>query len=286
MLSTLLSSSSVTSTNINLVDIVAHRRPTAYRSYDQIYMMTGDMLTQVNLMQDYLYNKDVIFLGDGDGMSMLFGLFAAKEIIQSPKSISVLDFDERIINNVLSFSKEYNINVKFHCDKYNVIQRVPQKYMNKYNFFYINPPYGSKNSGKSCEAWLHRCMDLCKDESSGCIIIPYDPEQKWTIEAMLNIQKFLSEHGFVIRDMVSFMHSYHLKDNPHLHSATIIVDRVISINSEYTSQELPDKLVKNLYGEPCLIPKYIDDDESIKGKPNYKWKYGKKSWLDYCQQPS
>ena len=278
MLSTLLPSSLVTSTNMNLVDIVVNRRPTANRSFDQIYMMAGDMLKQVELMQDYLYDRDIIFLGDGDGMSMLFGLFATREIIQSPKSISVLDFDERIINNALNFSKECNFNIKFYCNKYNVIQRVPKKYMNKYNFFYINPPYGSKNSGMSCEAWLHRCMDLCKVESSGCIIIPYDPEKKWTIDAMLNIQTFLLAYGFVIRDMVSFIHSYHLHDNPHLRSATIIVDRVIPKTSEFTSQELPADFVKYLYGSTRPIPKYIDDDGSINGNPNYKWKYGRKHW--------
>ena len=64
MLSSLLSSASVVREYVSLVDIVAYRRPTANRVFDQIYMMTGDMLTQVNVMQDYLTDKDVIFLGD------------------------------------------------------------------------------------------------------------------------------------------------------------------------------------------------------------------------------
>ena len=114
MLSSLLSSASVVREYVSLVDIVAYRRPAANRVFDQIYMMTGDMLTQVDVMQDYLTDKDVIFLGDGDGMSMLFGLFSVKNIINSPKSISVLDFDERIVNNIINFSLEYGFEEKLH----------------------------------------------------------------------------------------------------------------------------------------------------------------------------
>lgn len=280
MLSTLLSTASVAREYVSLVDIVAYRRPSANRIFDQIYMMTGDMLTQVDVMQNYLSGKDVVFLGDGDGMSMLFGLFSVKEIIESPKSISVLDFDERIVNNILNFSQEFEFEKKLNLfsEKYNVIQTISDKYRNKYDFFYINPPYGSKNAGVSCEVWLHRCMDLCKSTCSGCIIIPYDLQQQWTVEAMLYIQKFLLEHGFIIRDMVSYMHSYHLKDNPILRSATLIVDRINVVESEYSYQELPTDLLKNLYGSPRPIPKYIRDDGTLTGVPDYDWKYGKKFW--------
>lgn len=280
MLSTLLSSASVAREYVSLVDIVAYRRPSANRLFDQIYMMTGDMLTQVDIMQDYLATKNVVFLGDGDGMSMLFGLFATKGIINSPKSLSVLDFDERIVNNALNFSEEFRFSdkLRFSCEKYNVIERIPDKHREKYDFFYINPPYGSKNTGVSCEVWLHRCMDLCKTASSGCIIIPYDMEQEWTVKAMIYVQKFLLSHGFVIRDMVSYMHSYHLKDNPVLRSATLIVDRIDNVQSEYASQNLPVELLKNLYGEPRPIPRYICDNGTPTGEPNYDWEYGKEFW--------
>lgn len=280
MLSSLLSSASVVREYVSLVDIVAYRRPAANRVFDQIYMMTGDMLTQVDVMQDYLANKDVIFLGDGDGMSMLFGLFSVKNIINSPKSISVLDFDERIVNNILNFSHEFKFEDKLHisCEKYNVIERIPKNHEKKHDFFYINPPYGSKNAGISCEVWLHRCMDLCKDACSGCIIIPYDREQEWTINAMVYVQKFLLENGFVIRDMVSYMHSYHLKDNPVLRSATLIVDRIKVKQSKYSLETLPKDLLKNLYGSPRPIPKYICDDNTPNGKADYEWEYGKEFW--------
>ena len=272
MLSSLLSSASVVREYVSLVDIVAYRRPAANRVFDQIYMMTGDMLTQVDVMQDYLTDKDVIFLGDGDGMSMLFGLFSVKNIINS---------DERIVNNIINFSLEYGFEEKLHisCEKYNVIERIPERHKNRYDFFYINPPYGSKNAGISCEVWLHRCMDLCKNACSGCIIIPYDREQEWTIHAMVYVQKFLLENGFVVRDMVSYMHSYHLKDNPILRSATLIVDRIEAKQSKYSSKNLPLDILKNLYGSPRPIPKYICDDNTPYGKADYDWEYGKEFWI-------
>lgn len=74
------------------------------------------------------------------------------------------------------------------------------------------------------------------------------------------------------------MHSYHLKDNPVLRSATLIVDRVESIESKYSSQKLPIELLKNLYGSPRPIPIFICDDGTLTGTPDYNWEYGKEFW--------
>ncbi|MCL2311720.1 MAG: bis-aminopropyl spermidine synthase family protein [Firmicutes bacterium] len=279
MLAKLVSDPSVKKELVSLVDIVAYRRPPANRLFDQIYMMTGDMLTQVDLMHNYINDKKVIFLGDGDGMSMLFGLFSVKDIIKAPREMTVLDFDQRIINNVKSFSNDFKFHSRFefNYETYNVINPVPPTHRERYNFFYINPPYGSKNAGGSTEAWLHRCMDLCTNNSAGCIIVPYDIEQPWTIKAMISIQKFLLNNGFVIRDMVSYMHSYHLKDNPMLKSATLIVDRYEKVSSPHSTSDLPPEFLRNLYGSPRAIPKYIRDD-GLTGVPDYGWKYGEEFW--------
>ncbi len=104
-------------------------------------------------MQDYLKDKKVVFLVDGDGMSIMFGLFASKELIAKPKSITVLGFDQRIINNITNFSKEYQFHdlCKVESENYNVIDPVARQSPQKYDFFYINLPYGSKNAGISCE---------------------------------------------------------------------------------------------------------------------------------------
>jgi hypothetical protein len=100
-------------------------------------------------------------------------------------------------------------------------------------------------------------MELCTTNSSGCIVIPYDDRQPWSQEAMLNIQRYLTDHGFAIRDMVSQMHYYHLKDNPGLQSATIIVDRVALGKPKYYQERISAEDLKNLYGIPRPLPHYI-----------------------------
>ncbi|MEY8414174.1 bis-aminopropyl spermidine synthase family protein [Lachnospiraceae bacterium 62-26] len=280
MLSNILASRNIDKKLVELVDIVANSRPLANREYDQIYMFTVDMIIQAELMSDYIKNKKIVFVGDGDGMSMLFELLMQNSIIPSAQNMTVFDFDERILNNISDIVKRNNSIVPLNCIKYNIIDCVPKEQKRQFDFFYINPPYGSKNGGASCLAWLYRCMDLCCKKCSGCIVIPYDTEKNWTVKNMRNIQEFLIKHGFVIRDMISYMHRYHLDDNPTLKSATLIVDRVNYTTNEYSSEILPCSMIKNLYGKEKKLPRYILDDGSPYGLKDYDWVYGKDDfWL-------
>ena len=81
MLSNILASRNIDKKLVELVDIVANSRPLANREYDQIYMFTVDMIIQAELMSDYIKNKKIVFVGDGDGMSMLFELLMQNSII-------------------------------------------------------------------------------------------------------------------------------------------------------------------------------------------------------------
>ena len=47
-------------------------RPKPIREFDQIYMKTNDMISQAELTLPMLKGKRILFLGDGDGMSVLF----------------------------------------------------------------------------------------------------------------------------------------------------------------------------------------------------------------------
>ena len=117
-------------------------------------------------------------------------------------------------------------------------------------------------------------MDYCTDYCGGCIVIPYDRSLAWTCKAMNSIQLFLLKNGFVIRDMISNMHRYHLKDNPGLRSATIIVDRIDKVESKYKGVYLPKDTCIHLYGSPRKIPRYIMDTDETYGEPDYNWEYG------------
>lgn len=262
---------------INTLDAIIYRRPLPNREFDQIYMLASNMFTQAKYIAEFIKEKNIVFLGDGDGMSILLSALSTKNIISKICSMGVYDFDERILLNIEKQIKNLHISeISYEYGLYNVIMPVAKENINKYNFFYINPPYGSKNEGLSCQIWIDRCLDFCDTQCSGCIIIPYDHKLPWSVKNMYNVQSYLLRKGFVIRDMVSYMHQYHLDDNPELQSAALIVERIFGGEAEYSNEYLAPHLVKNLYGSPKKIPKYIYAcNEDIYGRKDYSWKYGK-----------
>lgn len=259
---------------INIIDTIVYSRPLPNREYDQIYMRALDMVKQAKFVEQFVSEKKIVFLGDGDGMSVLlsalnFGI----------NSIGLYDFDERILLNTKKQVNNLNIKIPIQCNLYNVIMPIENSDLNKYDFFYINPPYGSYNEGLSCRIWIDRCIDLCTDQCSGCIIIPYDSRLSWTIHNMHKIQLYLLDKGFIIRDMISYMHQYHLEDNPNLKSATLIVEKISDSTGDYSGEFLDKELVKNLYGRPRIIPKYITmSEENMWGQKDYSWDYGKEGF--------
>lgn len=211
-------------------------------------------------------------------MSASLVLFSEAGIIPKIKSATVLDFDERILNGILKCRDKHSAKIEMNLEFYNVIEPIPKKYQEKFDFFYINPPYGSKNVGLSSIVWLYRCMDLIKKDAEGIIVIPYDSNIEWTKDAMVRIQKFLIDNGFVIKEMITDLHYYHLDDNPKLTSSSLLVERTAYKNSKYQDKYMPFELVKNLYGDFLKIPRYIYDDNTLFEKPHYDWKYGDENW--------
>lgn len=261
----------------NLIDLtyekiaekIKENRPLPLRKFDQTYMKTGSMIFQAKQFYHYLENKNVVFLGDGDGAELMYGLLLAKGLVEKVKGVTLLDFDERILNyhrkvyekNCLSSFYQLNL------INYNVLNPVPKHLKNTFDMFYINPPYGSKNKGFSCITWLTRCLDLCKDKCYGCIIIPCSDEYQWSIEAMETIQKYLIDNGFIIREFYPNIHHYFLDID--LTSSTLIVERIRSTQNKYSNEKLPEEMIKNLYGTNIDMPISIIDDGSDYGIEKY-----------------
>lgn len=275
------------SNKLDALGIVTRGRPRPYREYDQIYMLDDDMISQIDVLCRYSRGKKIAFLGDGDGISVLLALLTNEDEYSRPESITIFDFDERILNNYKNIIKSNKFSIKLECVLQNFIEPIPKQYYNKYDFFYINPPYGSKNFGDSCISWLHRCFEACgcdrfdidtNNPVQGCIVIPYDLNQYWTRKNMLNIQNFLSSHGFVVREMRPFMHRYHLQDNPELRSASLFVEQIEKTNLAYRGTNLSSESIKTLYGRERPVPHFIRDNGDECGYRDMEWEYGKEFW--------
>lgn len=259
---------------IDYVDLLLYNRPIPHREYDQIYMRAKYMLKQVTYVQETLKGKRIAFLGDGDGMSLLLALLSQRYQL-GIDSMTVFDFDDRILNTFKSISKDYQLKIPIRYELYNVIDPISPNHRGQFDFFYINPPYGSKNHGLSCIMWLMRCMELSTVDSEGCIIIPNDTRFPWVQSCMENITHFLLSDGFQILQTLSNIHKYHLSDNPDLQSSMLHVKRISDCPPPYAGSRFPLSMCANLYGSTRAIPRYIYASSSNPyGAPDFNWEYG------------
>lgn len=212
----------VTQEELELIQELSSLKPSPNRAIDQIYMKPICMLWQVKLIASYITGKDLIFMGNGDHISILCGIYA------KPKSITVLDIDPRIVKSIRRIGKKYKVEI--NTFQYDVLKPLPKNFVRKFNFFYTNPPYGSKNAGQSGITFVSRCIEACKFPSQGCIVLPHDDQRVWTKQVMENTQKFLLKQGWIIIEKLVGLHIYYL-DDATLASGTMIVERIKNIES-------------------------------------------------------
>lgn len=239
-------------------------RPKPQRDVDQIFMLPGSQLNQAKLMSPYIRDKSVAFVGDGDAMALVFALLTREGVIDGPSQMVVLDFDTRIVDFINETARSFNIHDNLEAIQYNAIDPVPEAMRESFDVFYTNPPYGRSNRGKSGLGFLVRCMALCKSvNSSGIAVLPYR-SHTWSAPAMLDIQSFMTKHGYVVADMLQGMHLYHLDDSPDLRSATVVFDRAERATTPYLNSQLPEEIVKYFYGSANMaIPRSVTADGSL-----------------------
>lgn len=235
-------------------------RPKPIREIDQIFMLPGSQLNQAKLISSYLRNREVVFVGDGDCMSLVIGMLAKERVIDRPTYMHVLDFDERIVKFVRQASEQFGFSEYIEAHLYNVRHPVPDGLKQRSDLFYTNPPYGSKNRGMSGIVFLARCMELCKPvQSHGVAILPYRHHEPWSRDAMFEIQRFIIQQGYVVAEMLQEMHAYHLDDRPRLHSGTVVMDRVERKDPPFVGRELSENELCKFYGESQpRVPERVD----------------------------
>ena len=231
----------------DLALIVEKARPIPRRDVDQIWMYNRAMVVQATKCFGHLQNKHCVFLGDGDGASSYYALLQHNKLVHPIASITVLDFDDNILNYHKSIISSHNIDIDCKYINYNVRDIVPQNLKNQFDFFYINPPYASHNNGASIKAWLHRCIDLIKDHAQGCIIIPTDKDYPWSIANTKEIEKFLSDYGFSVKEIFFNLHDYDLDCTSFIKSSTYIVERVEKVPSEFENKKITTEILSDLY---------------------------------------
>lgn len=232
---------------INAVSDVAQNRPRPLRELDQIYMKTGDMLLQSELVAKWADGKKLAFIGDGDAISVCVAYLKHRGILgYGPSQITVFDFDERICGAVTRFADKERLET-LRATLYNCFDAFPNP--GAYDCFYTNPPWGASNDGTSVKIFVQRGMEAVGYSGEGMVVIADDHELEWPQLVLASVQRFALEKGFFIQKMSSRLHEYHLDDNPNLKSCNLFLKALPGTVAPGPSGPIKDpELLANFYG--------------------------------------
>ncbi len=249
---------------INAVSDVVQNRPRPLREFDQIYMKTGDMVLQSELIASWANGKRLAFIGDGDAISVCIAYLQGRNVLDfGPSQITVFDFDERIVQAVKRFADKERLT---HLDAtlYNCLDPFPD--CEAFDFFYTNPPWGASNNGASAIVFLQRGMEAVHCDGEGVIVIADDEELSWPKEVLANVQRFVCECEFFVSRLQPRLHSYHLDDAPDLQSCNLFVGALPTASHQRKrSEPITDaKRLENFYGRSNFpYVKYIRERKRL-----------------------
>lgn len=232
---------------INAVSDVVQNRPRPLRELDQIYMKTGDMVMQSELVARWADGKRLAFIGDGDAISICVAYLRNRNIIDyGPSEIVVFDFDERICGAVQRFAEKEAMGT-LRANLYNCLDAFPS--LASFDCFYTNPPWGASNNGESVNVFVQRGMEATGYNGEGMIVIADDSELDWPKRVLAATQRFALESGFYVSRMMPELHLYHLDDAPNLKSCNLVIRGLPGNNRPTSSLPITDEdRLLNFYG--------------------------------------
>jgi N4-bis(aminopropyl)spermidine synthase len=244
----------------NAVSDVVANRPPPLREFDQIYMKVADMVIQAEYVARVFENRDAVFIGDGDAIALATLHLHQKKLIESgPKSVTLLDFDERIVNASKRFADQSGFADRFQAELYNVIDPLPKDVFQKKSAFYTNPPWGASNGGESVRVFMERGMEAVTKGAVGIVVIADDPSIAWTQEVLGATQRCALDAGFIVAEMTPALHIYHLEDAPDLRSCSMLFRRIGSV-PKGASKAIAPQRYRNFYGkDQPLRFRYVRD---------------------------
>lgn len=248
---------------INAVSDVVQNRPRPLRELDQIYMKTGDMVLQSEIVANWADGKKIAFIGDGDAISVCVSYLKHRNILNyGPSHITVFDFDERICNAITRFSDKERL-TSLDASLYNCIDEFPS--LSQFDCFYTNPPWGASNNGESVNVFVQRGMEAVGYKGEGMVVIADDHELPWPQQVLAAVQHFSLDHNFFVQRMTSKLHLYHLDDNPDLRSCNLMLKSLPGSVSPSCSMPISDnERLTNFYGKDNHVKiKYVRERKRI-----------------------
>ncbi|HUV69871.1 MAG TPA: bis-aminopropyl spermidine synthase family protein, partial [Terracidiphilus sp.] len=253
-------------------------RPRPLRDFDQIYMKTGDMVMQSELVARWAKGKRLAFIGDGDAISVCVALLQARRIFdEGPSHITVFDFDERICGAATRFADHEGI-TSLESRLYNCADAFPSDMIGQFDCFYTNPPWGASNAGESVKVFMERGFEATGYAGEGLVVIADDHDREWPQHVLAQAQRFALDRDQFVQKMQSKMHLYHLDDDPDLRSCNLYFKALPIKPVPVESKPLEKERLANFYGkgQPLKI-RYVRERKRVD--------YGKAHDEEYAIEP-
>jgi len=168
--------------------------------YDQLSLLPNAIKNKLSflLRENDLINRDILCLGDDD----LFSI--ACSLTELPKSITVFDVDERVVNFLNKISPKLPVPIK--AIKRDFLQPLPTSYKNSFDVFVTEPPHTVKGILLFVS---HGVQALRKGGVSYLGI----PEMVVSREEWLQIEQAITKAGITFTDIVQNFEEYELEGN-------------------------------------------------------------------------
>jgi len=203
----------------SLARAIVESRPSADRGLEQFHMTADSLVEQVLALKPYLIGQRMIVLGDDDHLSVLIAKY-------TDARVTVIEIDERVCTSLNRWARRLSLK-NLTAREHDIRDGRIRTGRSRFDAFYANPPYSSKNRGHGMRAWVSSAIDWCKPACVGIIAMPSNHfDTTWVNENWISMQSYLANNGFRIVELSQHRSSYLGTTDASLHSCNLIVRRV------------------------------------------------------------
>lgn len=209
----------------DIIDWVADNRPSNKEEISQYFLDKKSLYDSLKYLEPWVRNRSILFLGDGDHISILVSYFFNVNSF-------VYDIDDDILMSLDNLSEKLDIKERVKTFKYDARDEWGNK-VPFFDCFHINPPFSKSNKGQGAKFWLFRCLQKTKNNGIGICNMPTTRQRKWSSENWFEVQKFLSDNNCVIDTISEPFQSYeNVSARRKIHSSVIIMHKIGGLQTE------------------------------------------------------
>lgn len=175
---------------------IQRKRPKPLHKFDQGYVTPQSTFLRflIGYERGDIYGKDILIIGDDDLLSIVLGLSGM------PKSITIIEIDERITNFIAEIAEQEKFEV--NIEAFDMRKPLPRKYVKNFDTFFTDPP----ETLKAADAFIGRGISALR--SDGCSGYFGFTRREASLNKWYDLQKQLAGYKVVVSDIIHNFNEY------------------------------------------------------------------------------